>query len=119
MDWVAIALYGGGILLALFLARGVYLIGKGREVEHQARSKSINSSVLATGWMLLDSLRNFDHPLIVKAEQLLGFEQTKPAAYVHKRCGSSNVTKRGAGWYCHDCEQQTTAVKEVDVDEVG
>lgn len=116
MDVATIALYGGGVVLALLLARGMYLIGTGHGAEHQARSKAVDSTVMSTGFALLDGLRNFDHPLIVKAEQILGLERTAPTKYIHKRCGSSNVTKRGAGWYCHECDQQTTAVEEVEVD---
>jgi hypothetical protein len=113
MDVVHIVAYGMLIILALLVARGVYLIGSGREVEHQARSMSVRSGVLASGWMALDALRNFDHPALLKIEELFGVERGGPTVYVHERCGSTNVTKRGAGWYCYECQQQTTAVQEV------
>lgn len=51
-------------ILALLLARGMYLIGEGTDVEFDARQKAADSNVVATGFGLLDLLRSADLPVL-------------------------------------------------------
>lgn len=99
------------LIIAAFLARGVYVIGQGSDAELQARSASTGSTVMGSGWMLLDSLRSMQLPALSGLESRLGIDSEPGDKVVrHNRCGTTHVVKRGSGWYCYKCEQQTTAV---------
>ena len=109
-----IVLLAIGLLLALAIARGMYLIGSGSEAEHQARSTSVGNDVLGSGWMILDSLRSSSHPAILYIESKLGIDSNAgDQSWRHNRCGSTNVEKWGSSWYCYNCDQQTADVEEV------
>lgn len=114
MTPIQLVLLGIGLLFALAIARGMYLIGSGCEAEHQARSTSVGNDVLGSGWMILDSLRSSSHPAILFIESKLGIDtKAGDQLWRHNRCGSTNVEKRGTSWYCYNCDQQTSDVEEV------
>lgn len=60
------------VVLALFVARGVYLIGSGADVEYEARDKASGNTVATSGFALLDTLRHGEVPLVSQVEALLG-----------------------------------------------
>lgn len=112
VDWGLVIV---GLIVAALLARGMYLIGSRSNAELEARSLSTGNNVLSTGWVILDGLRTTSHPAIRFIESKLGMEDdTDELVVKHTRCGSTNVVKRGSGWYCYDCEQQTTAIEECE-----
>lgn len=118
MNWMLIGVGIVGLAVALLVARGVYLIGRGTEAEHQARMTSAQSMTVSTGWALLDMLRTGNVPLVGWIEERLGWNQDAKTKTVvkHTRCGSTDVTKRGSTWYCYNCNQATEAVEEFEVE---
>lgn len=80
LDVLGIALHdvllvGGGIgvlVVALLVARGMYLIGSGTDAEYQARAKAADVPGAATGFALLDWLRTADLPFLKRIERRLG-----------------------------------------------
>lgn len=63
------------LVLAAFIARGMYLIGQGSDAELAARSKATDSRVVDSGWFLLDWLRDWDSPTLEYIEDKLGINQ--------------------------------------------
>jgi hypothetical protein len=70
MDVVVLSLGAVGLVFALLLARGMFLIGRGTDAEEQARVLS-SGRVSSTGWMTLDALRDANIPVVVLLEQKL------------------------------------------------
>jgi len=68
--WLIAVLVVVGII-ALLLARGMYLIGTDSDAEIEARQK-MSGDVSNSGWMLLDKLRHGDLPLVSWIEEKLG-----------------------------------------------
>jgi uncharacterized membrane protein YagU involved in acid resistance len=75
MDIVTIAVIVMVGIVAGLLARGMYLIGQGSEVEMEVRSKATDSNIVNSGWMILDWLRNWDSPTLQYIESKLGIDQ--------------------------------------------
>lgn len=62
-------------LLAILVARGLYIIGRGSEAEMNARAMSADSTVATSGWGVLDSLRQRPMPRVAALEAWLGINQ--------------------------------------------
>lgn len=58
-------------ILALLVARGMWLLGRESDAEQQARAMS-DSHVSRIGWNLLDRLQTADLPLVSSLEERLG-----------------------------------------------
>lgn len=71
MDAIVIAGLSVVGIIALFVARGVYLIGTGGEAEMQARSMGTGNEVTSAGWVTLDSLRDGYVPGVSEIESWL------------------------------------------------
>jgi rRNA maturation endonuclease Nob1 len=69
---------GGAIalLLALLVARGAYLLGRGTDAEYDARDKLSGSATATTGFTLLDVLRFGKLPIVSKIEERVGRKTT-------------------------------------------
>lgn len=72
---------GGGIVLviALLVARGVYLIGRGSDAEMAAREQSaeqLPDTLSSNGWLFIDWLQEGEIPLVSYLENRLGINQT-------------------------------------------
>jgi hypothetical protein len=61
-------------ILALLVARGMWLLGQGTDVEQQARARA-GGDVTRAGWSLLDMAREADLPFVSAIEDRLGINQ--------------------------------------------
>lgn len=68
MDIILLVLAGIIATVALLVAYGTWLIGRGSEAEAQAREMAGGSSVAASGWSVLDWLRDAPLPGVSELE---------------------------------------------------
>lgn len=104
----------GAIVLAflLLVARGVYVIGRGRDVEYKAREKSSSGSVGGTGFQLLDLLRYGDLPLVSTIEEWLGRDDSDERAQC-RDCRNTWVSGQASATpVCPNCGQENTRLVE-------
>lgn len=65
---------GIALILALLVARGMYLLGRDTEVEQAARARS-SGGVSSSGWLLLDRLQTGNVPIVSSIEARLGWDR--------------------------------------------
>lgn len=105
-------LVGGGIalVLALLVARGMYVIGSGSDAEFEARNRVNPAGIGSQGFHLLDRLRNGPVPLVSWIENKLGIDGTRaqqrgPSVTKFKECptcGSRKAIRNGLE-ECPEC----------------
>lgn len=92
-----------GVALALLLARGMYLIGQGTDAEFDARAKAADSTIIGSGFFLLDWLRTASLPFLGEGETQRTY-----------RCGNCRHTFQStqrAGWpACPNCGDEKPEV---------
>ncbi len=71
MDLVLYGIGAAVLIIALLVARGMWLIGQGTDAEMQAREKT-SGTVGTTGWSFLDALQSGNLPIVSWLESKLG-----------------------------------------------
>jgi len=104
------------LVVGLFVARGVYLIGQGRDVEYDAREQARGTSVVGTGFQLLDKLRYGDLLIVSEIESFLGRESKQHERAKCRDCRKTWLSGQpSAQPVCPNCGgQNTRMVAEVD-----
>lgn len=106
MDPVTLITYViGGIVLviALLVARGMYVMGTGSDAEFAARQKAADSQVIGSGFFLLDWARTADLPY-------LGEGKTRQR-YRCSSCRHTWTDDRRSGWPpCPNCGDEQPEV---------
>lgn len=97
MDLLLILAAGIVAVLALLVARGMYLIGQGSDTELDARTKMSQDTLGSTGWSFLDMLRTTDFGPVVWLEDRLGLDSPG------ERCRHHGCTQEPVPGYqdCH------------------
>lgn len=75
MDPLVIGVLAVVAILALLVARGMWLLGRGSEAEQAAREKTGGSAVASSGWTMLDGLQHGEVPIVSDIEERLGINQ--------------------------------------------